>query len=83
MTSDMLKRVLTASPFQPFRIHMGGGRSIDVRHPEFAWMNPSGRIAVVSVPGEESVEIIDVFMIQSIEVTGKGRGRNGKRGRAA
>ena len=41
----MIKRqdilnALHVQPFQPFRIHMSGGRSHDVRHPELALVTP-------------------------------------------
>lgn len=83
MTSEALRDVMAASPFQPFRMHMGGGRQVDIRHPEFAWMIPSGRIVFVYQPGRDSAEIIDVFMIQSIELSPRDEAQNGERGQAA
>ena len=67
MTSDRIREVVRAEPFRPFRFHMGGGRSVDVVHPEFLALNPSGRIVVVFSP-KDAMEIIDVLMIQSIEM---------------
>lgn len=78
MTSDRIKEVIRNKHFQPFRFHMGGGRSVDIVHPEFVALNPSGRIVVVFSPRDE-MEIIDVLMIQSIEMLKaskrKGNGR--------
>lgn len=66
MTPDTVKAAWKASPFVPFRLHMGGGRSLDVNHPDFFSMSPGGRIATVY--GEkDQAEIIEVFMVQSIE----------------
>ncbi len=66
MTSEELNRAIKASPFRPFRVHMGGGRSLEVMHPEVALVSPGGRIvAIYAEP--DALEVVDVFMIQSIE----------------
>lgn len=76
MASAELNRAIKASPFRPFRIHMGGGRSLDVLHPEMALVSPGGRIvAVYAEP--DALEVVDVFMIQSIEYLS----RNGRQPR--
>lgn len=83
MTSETLRGVLKAQPFIAFRIHMGGGRSLDVLHPELLSMSPTGRIAVLFTPND-GIEHIDVFMVQSIEMLPppkpprSGRRRNGR-----
>jgi len=66
MTSDRLREALRSQPFRQFRVHLGGGRSLDVRHPEFVAISPMGRTAAIYGPKDE-LEIIDVFMAQSIE----------------
>lgn len=83
MTSEGLKGLLAAKPFKPFRIHMGGGREIDVGHPELVLVIPSGRLAIIAKPGVDAVELVDVFMIQSIEVLPRKASGNGKRRRAS
>lgn len=83
MTSNAIKKLLQASPFVPFRVHMDNGRMFNVKHPEFVLIHPNGREAVVAEPGEDGVEILDILMIQSIETLPRGGTRNGRRGRAA
>lgn len=68
MTREELRKVLTASPFRPFRIHLGDGRALEVPHPDFAALHPTGRTLVVFGPKEEPFEIVDVMLITSIEV---------------
>lgn len=80
MTSEKVREALRAEPFRPFRLHLGGGRSLDVWHPEFVAIAPTGRTAAVY--GEnDALEIIDVLMVQSIEfLPHKARGRRRKAG---
>lgn len=77
MTSEKLKEAVQAQPFRPFRVHLGGGRALDVVHPEFIAISPSGRTAALYGRKDE-LEIIDVFMVQSIEFL-TGRTRRGRR----
>lgn len=74
MTSEKLREALKSEPFRPFRLHLGGGRSLDVQHPELVAVSPSGRTAAVYRP-KDALEIIDVLMVQSIEFI---TGRNGQ-----
>lgn len=76
MTSEKLTEAIRSQPFRPFRVHLGGGRSLDVRHPDYVMLSPSGRTAAVYGPRDE-LELIDVFMVQSIEFLPR---RNGSRG---
>lgn len=69
-----LRNALGASPFRPFRIHFGSGRTIDVRHPEFAVIGPTGRTAVIydvpKTPSQEqgdSFQVIDVMLVEALE----------------
>lgn len=81
MTSDELRKAIKAQPFIPFRIHMGGSRALTVLHPEYVMIAPSGRTAAIyphSTDEEPGLEVIDVFMVQSIEYLPKQK-RNGRR----
>ena len=78
MTSEKLSEAIRSQPFRRFRVHLGGGRSLEVRHPDFIMLSPSGRTAAVYGPRDE-LEVIDVFMVQSIEfLTGKNGTRRPK-----
>lgn len=49
MTSSELNKAIQAQPFKAFRVHMGGGRALDVPHREFISVSPNGRIAVFTM----------------------------------
>lgn len=76
MTIEQLSVVHHAQPFQPFRIHMADGRSVDVNHPDFLSRSPAGRTIVVH-QRDETFEIIDMLLVASIETL------NGRPDRAA
>lgn len=66
MTSEQLPKLIKARPFIPFTIRCADGREVEVSHPE-AIAYPGGRIAVVVGP-DESVEIIDLLLVPTIQV---------------
>jgi hypothetical protein len=63
-----------ARPFQPFRIHMADGRSLDVMHPEFLAHTASGRTIMVAAP-DDSFEVIDLLLVTSLEPLSDGTRR--------
>jgi hypothetical protein len=65
MTGEHIRNLIN-SPFQPFRIHMADGRSVDVPHPDFANLSPSARMLIVFRP-DDSFEMIDVLLVTSFE----------------
>lgn len=69
MTSDGFKKMLGATPFRPFLIRYGSGRAVPVHHPELVTLSPGGRTAVIWRPdeSEESFEILDVLLIESLD----------------
>jgi hypothetical protein len=66
MTIEQISTVHHAQPFQPFRLHMADGRSVDVHHPDFLSRSPSGRTVIV-YKRDETFEIIDLLLVASIE----------------
>lgn len=70
MRGQELRRVAEASPFRPFRIHMANGKSVVVPHPEFVHVYPGGRMVTV-FRSDQSVEIIDVMLVTSLETLPK------------
>jgi hypothetical protein len=81
MTSDKLKEAVKAEPFKLFALHLGGGRAVNVMRPELIMIAPSGRTAAIYGP-DDALEIIDVFMVQSIEFLKRGTGPTRKRRKA-
>jgi hypothetical protein len=57
-------------PFEPFRVHMADGRSIDVPHPDFMHLSPTGRRLIVD-RSDDSFEVIDVLLVTSVETLPK------------
>ncbi len=67
MTVDQIVQMNRADPFQPYRIHMAKGRSLDVIHRDFVARSPAGRTIIVYKP-DESFEVVDVLLVASLEV---------------
>ena len=76
MTGEQVRSLYQATPFEPFRVHMADGRSIDVPHPDFMHLSPTGRRLIVDRP-DDSFEVIDVLLVTSVETLPK----NGKQTR--
>lgn len=67
-----------ATPFVPFKIFLPGGKPVNVPHPDFLTISPSGRIAHVWKSGDDYTAI-DIFLITALEHTRPPRGKTGKR----
>jgi hypothetical protein len=80
MTTDQLRNLWKAEPFQPFTIHLADGREFPVVHPEFLSRSQSGRTIVVHQP-DESFNIIDLLLVTDLEVIPNGNGKSRRRGR--
>ena len=81
MTAEEVRKLYQATPFAPFRVHMANGRSVDVPHPDFMHLSPSGRRLFVD-HADDSFEIIDVPLITSLEtlpINGKASRRRSRR----
>ena len=80
MTSERVRELWKAEPFNPFVIHLADGRNIPVRHREFLALSPSGRTAVVFQP-DDTANYIDLLLVTDLEVkpNGKSRRSRGKR----
>ena len=76
MTGDQVRSLYRASPFEPFRVHMANGRFLDVPHPDFMHLSPTGRRLIVDL-SDDSFEVIDVLLVTSVETLPK----NGTRAR--
>jgi hypothetical protein len=67
MTTEQLRRVHQARPFQPFTMHTADGRNVEVPHSEFLAISPSGRTAIV-YHSDESFSILDLLLITELHV---------------
>jgi hypothetical protein len=73
MTIESLTQVHTARPFQPFRIHLADGRTLEVAHPELL-AHPRGGRTIVVFTSPDVFEIIDLLLVTSLElINGKSK----------
>jgi hypothetical protein len=79
MTSEQLRSVRDASPFQPFTIHLADGRALRVRHRDFVSLSPSGRIIIV-YDADETFSIVDLLLVKELTVEGSPTPPAGKPG---
>ena len=71
MAPDRLRGTLRATPFQPFIVEIPGGKRVRIEHPDYATLSPNGRTLIVfGYPNDDSMEIIDVFLISSLSLEG-------------
>ena len=70
MTITEFRTLLQAEPFREFTINLADGRSIPVKHREFALPSPSGRTLIVYQP-DDSFDIIDLLLVTSLSVNGE------------
>ena len=74
MSPAAIKEFIHASPFVPFTIHTGNGRSICIPHPEFVAISPTGRNVFV-FHKDDNFQVIDTFLITSVETKRKAKPR--------
>ena len=74
MTIEQLREVHKARPFTPFRMQLADGNEVKVPLPEFLWFHPRGGRTVFVAGPDETVKIIDLLLVASIEL-GNGRAR--------
>jgi len=80
MTGEQVRSLYEATPFEPFRVHMANGRSVDVPHPDFMHLSPTGRRLIVD-HSDDSFEVIDVLLVTSVETLPKNGARSRRRRR--
>ena len=73
MTADRLHEYCRAMPFTPFRVHLANGRVIEVLRPDYTLITPSGRY-FVHYRDDDSHEMVDVLLINSVETTARATG---------
>ncbi|MBA2432291.1 MAG: hypothetical protein H0V56_09260 [Chthoniobacterales bacterium] len=66
MTGEQIRNLYRATPFEPFRVHMANGRSVDIPHPDFMHLSPTGRRLIVD-RDDDNFEIVDVLLVTSVE----------------
>jgi hypothetical protein len=81
MTATELRNWQRANPFVPFQLLLPGEKRLNVPHPDFLTISPSGRIAEVWDKDDSRVTL-DVFLILGIQqVRRKAKPKKEKRSR--
>jgi hypothetical protein len=70
MTAEQIRSLQEATPFQAFRVHMANGKSVNVPHPDFMNLSPTGRILIV-YRADDSFGLIDTLLVTSVETLPK------------
>ncbi len=68
MKIDEIRELVHAVPFQPFTILAAGGTSVEVVHPDFIALSPTGRTVIVYPVAGKVHKLIDVLLISQIDV---------------
>ncbi len=66
MSADKIRDAFRSKPFRPFAVWMADGRSIPVKHPDYALLCPLGRTLVVYQP-DSTMDILDVRLITDLQ----------------
>jgi len=69
MNEQELRRFITAQPFKPFVIHTTADRSYPVQHPNFIFLPPSSRTAIVFEPQQRVHDHVSLLHIVAVEFT--------------
>jgi hypothetical protein len=67
MEAAAIRQVMGQHPFVPFTLHLADSRAIEVPHPDFISISQNGRRVIVE-RSDDSFEMIDALLINSIEV---------------
>lgn len=65
MSPEGIRQYMHAVPFVPFKVRTMSGKDIPVPHPDFIWMLPGGRRVFITT-GDDSCEMLDVFLIEAV-----------------
>ena len=63
MTADTIREVLYDRPFVPFRIHMGNGRVVEVKHPEMAIVTDQEVAVAVEQAGASMLRLLSLELV--------------------
>lgn len=68
MKTDPIRELLRTMPFVPFDLHLANGKVIHIQHPDFASLEPGGRVMIVWKQSGGGFELIDVLLVNSVSV---------------
>jgi hypothetical protein len=69
MTAEQISRAHRQAPFKPFTLFLSDQRRFEIRHPDFLWVIPGGRLVGVA-DDAGAVELIDLLHITALRLSG-------------
>ena len=67
MVSEHVRQALRSETFRPFALHLTDDRTLEVRHPEFAYVPPRNERTIYVTDEDGDVEVVDALMIVSLK----------------
>jgi hypothetical protein len=85
MRAEELTQIVRRQPFVPFRLFLTDGRTYDIRHPEFIWVQRA-RVDVALDPDPKTgvidrvdfLSLLHIVRVEDIEASKTRRKSNGK-----
>lgn len=77
MTIEKIRSLCHAEPFRPFSVHLPDGRRVEVEHPDFVALSPTGRLMIV-LHADDSESVVDMLLVSDVTLKAPMR-RNGKK----
>jgi hypothetical protein len=77
MKAESLRRLIEATPFQPFSVNLADGRELKVPHRDFISPSPNYRMLTVWHE-DDSCDIVDLMLVigfHAVPSTRNGQGR--------
>ncbi len=69
MTAEQIRKAREHAPFRPFTLFLSDQRHFEVRHPDFLWLVPEGRLTAFT-DEVGAVELIDLVHVTSLRTNG-------------
>jgi hypothetical protein len=66
VNTEVIKSLIYAEEFYPFRIHHKKGRIYDIPHHDWAWVSPIGVFVTIETNGKQHLEILNPAWIERI-----------------
>jgi hypothetical protein len=68
MNQKDITKLLNASPFIPFRLHLTDGKTYEIKHPAFVWVFPTRLEIAKPLPNAESRAMEDSHFVALLHI---------------
>jgi hypothetical protein len=69
MTAEQISEAHRQAPFKPFTLFLSDQRRFEIRHPDYLWVHPVGRLVFVA-DDNGAAELIDLLHITTLQLNG-------------